>query len=344
MKNINFDPPQQMNSHSAFPQYGLEAKDEQLCRKLDQIKTLLNSLLKIPARYEVFICRHADPEINSIFSMLDLSGYSRTAFLDTGSRSLAAINGARNYLEPEISGSSGASLYSYVPKCNWIPFGISFLHFTSTNELQGNTMRNVPEISVPLICDKSADLFSSVTNFAKFELVYATGGCGIIPENITLVFCKANTAFRPLEQFISGDYSAKMRLNLLTGNFTDLFVLHHKLLQFESDGGIETEKKRLAGIAGMLYKEIRRNTKLQALVNPADCSDISVRFSLKKQQEYYSFMKSMDSEHSNVLKLSPHGDFLVNVSNLTQDAAFSMVSVMQDFERSVKKVQTSKTS
>ncbi|RYD73051.1 MAG: hypothetical protein EOP55_17740, partial [Sphingobacteriales bacterium] len=140
---------------------------------IHSLQVLLREILDVPLNFHVLLVDRRKSAHGSIFSILNFSKDVKGGFLETGNRSSATISQARKIFDVEVIGSSRESAFSYIPQCDWIPFDISFLHITSTEDLQANRIPKFPKVSLPVICDRSADLFTNFISFDKFDLIYA---------------------------------------------------------------------------------------------------------------------------------------------------------------------------
>ncbi|UKT65088.1 hypothetical protein [Pedobacter mucosus] len=310
--------------------------NEQVHQKIEDIQRLLRRLLNIPSDYRVLIFDNRGLENNNVFALLNFSNDLRAGFLDTGSRSSAAIIAARKYFNVEIIGSSRESAYSYVPGCDWIPHNISFLHLTSTNELQGNQISKFPKLALPLICDYSADLFCSKVAFKNLDLIYAHGGCFIMPENLTTIFIRDSLLQTgPLALFNNPFLVNKIQDGIVP-RFKDLFVLKHSLTELEANGGVVENVRHLSRFSNTFYREIDRNKKFFAIVNSKDRSMKAIRFFVTNVEDEFRFILMLDKNDINIVKRSPHGDFLISLLECKEEEIFQLVNVIQEFEKSPK--------
>jgi len=306
--------------------------DQRVNHKLLGIQTRVGSLLSVPSDYHILLYDLKQIGGVNIFRALKLKENSRCGFLDAGSRSSLEISRARNYHEVEIIGSSRESNYSYVPNADWIPFNISFLHLTSTNEKEANRKTRFPKIRIPLLLDMSSDLFSTKVKVEDFSMIYAVGNNQIIPDDLCLVIIQnrflTNLAYRLLaEPGLVGEGG-----HFVQGIFQSMFLFDHNLRELEKMGGIIQYKKRFEALSGMLYKEIERNSKFCCSVNPQDRAVIAVRFSLVATDDTLPFAMHLDTDNFKVIIRCVHGEFLVLVEKFSQQEMLKLIGLMQEFE------------
>lgn len=148
--------------------------DQRAGNKLLSIQRRIASILNVPSDYHVLLFDLNDVEELNVFGCLKLEGVedsSRCGFFDSGSRSFAAMRLASSYFEVEIIGSSSASNDSIVPKADWAALNIDFLHLTSMNEREGNSINSFSGLIKPVLLDMSADLFLTGVLIEDFSMV-----------------------------------------------------------------------------------------------------------------------------------------------------------------------------
>ncbi|MFT5103593.1 MAG: phosphoserine aminotransferase, partial [Candidatus Latescibacterota bacterium] len=94
----------------------------------------------------------------------------KAAYLNTGTWADKAIKEARLFGEMAEVASSKESNFNHIPKDYTIPNDIDYLHCTSNNTIFGTQLHEIPDVSVPLVCDMSSDIFSRQLDFSKFDL------------------------------------------------------------------------------------------------------------------------------------------------------------------------------
>lgn len=111
-----------------------------------------------------------------------------------------------------------------------------------------------------------------------------------------------------------------------------MFIFHHWLTDFKSNGGLEANVSRLCTLSSTLYREIERNTKLRATVNPKDRSVHAVRFFVANPEDEFIFILQLDKENINIVDRLPQGDFLVDLTKYEEEGIFQLINTMQCFE------------
>jgi len=304
----------------------------QIQSKLQEIEIILLELLGLDEHYQILIYNKTQDMQRNIFSLLSVSGDTRAAFLDSGSRSNEAILSARKFLEVEVIASSRESAYSYVPSCEWIPYNVSFIHLTSTNEMQGNRLTKFPKVALPLLCDASADLFSALLPLSEFSITYANGGNEFLPEDLMLLIVKKTYMHKAGLDSFRNKNPVHHKNHYAGVSFMSLFVFHHHLSALSKNGGIPGQAAVVEKRAQILYREIERNTRFHAVVNPKDRSPLSLRFYVSQSADRYRFVLALDKQNSHIVEWSEHGDFLVSTIRSSDEEILQLVEIMQRFE------------
>jgi len=306
--------------------------DQRANNKLLRFQTRIGSLLSVPSDYHILLYDLKQLGGINIFAPLKLKENSRCGFLDTGSRSSLAISLARNYHEVEIIGSSKESNYNYVPKSDWIPFNISFLHFTSTNEKEGNRKTGFPKIKIPMLLDMSSDLFSTKVIIEGFSMIYAIGNNQIIPDDLCLVIIQNRFLNTSGYKLLAEPGLLGQGGRFVQGVFKSMFLLDHNLRELEETGGVIEYRKRYEELSGILFKEIERNSKFCCSVDPADRAIIAVRFSLLSSDDILPFAMHLDAGNFNVIIRCAYGEFLVLIEKFLEKEIRKLICLMQEFE------------
>lgn len=78
---------------------------------------------------------------------------------------------AKRVGEVVVVGSSKDDNYTHIPEYQ-VPADVDYFHYTSNNTIYGTEIKKDPEVSVPLICDMSSDIFSRPVDVSKYDLIY----------------------------------------------------------------------------------------------------------------------------------------------------------------------------
>ena len=213
--------------------------DQRAGNKLLSIQRRIASILNVPSDYHVLLFDLNDVEELNVFGCLKLEGVedsSRCGFFDSGSRSFAAMRLASSYFEVEIIGSSSASNDSIVPKADWAASNIDFLHLTSMNEREGNSINRLSGLRKPVLLDMSADLFLTGVLIEDFSMVYAFGNNQIIPDQLCVVLIQNSFLATAGHRLLAHAALLGGCERFPAGVFQSLFLFDHHLRELEKSG------------------------------------------------------------------------------------------------------------
>ena len=182
-----------------------------------------------------------------------------------------------------IVGDSSDKNYNYIPKDYSIPNNVDYFHCTSNNTIYGTQIQEFPQISVPLVCDMSSDIFSRKIDIKNFDLIYAGAQKNMGPAGTTLVIVKksilGNTG-REIPTML--DYNTHINKDSMF-NTPPVFAIYVSMLTLrwiKELGGINVIEKRNNEKAEILYQEIDNNSLFKGTAKKEDRSNMNVTFLL----------------------------------------------------------------
>ncbi|CAL2083914.1 Phosphoserine aminotransferase [Tenacibaculum sp. 190524A02b] len=262
----------------------------------------------------------------------------KAAYLNTGTWSSKAIKEAKLFGELIEVASSEDKNFNYIPKEYAVPTDVDYFHCTSNNTIYGTQMKSFPEISVPLICDMSSDIFSRQLDFSKFDLIYAGAQKNMGPAGTTLIVVK-EAILGNVERAIPSMLNYQVHIDKDSMfNTPSVFAVYVSMLTLDwlkNLGGISFIEKVNEQKASLLYKEIDRNPLFQGNVATEDRSFMNATFKLTNPDLTNKF----DSlwKEANINGLNGHrsvGGYRASMYNaLPLYSVQALVDVMQELER-----------
>ncbi|MDN3588193.1 hypothetical protein QWY86_16030 [Pedobacter aquatilis] len=198
--------------------------------------------------------------------------------------------------------------------------------------MQGNRLTKFPKVVLPLFCDASADLFSALFPLSEFAITYANGGNDILPEDLMLLIVNKTYLNKGGLDLLNKKNLVHHKNHYAGVSFMSLFVFHHHLSALSKKGGILGQAAVVEQRSQILYREIERNTRFYAVVNPKDRSPLSPRFYVTQSADRYKFVLALDQQNSQIVEWSEHGDFLVSTLRSSDEEILRLVEIMQQFE------------
>lgn len=205
------------------------------------------------------------------------------AYLDTGTWSGKAIKEAKKMGNIDIVASSKNKNYNYIPKDFQISDNASYFHITTNNTIFGTQIKNIPDVSVPLVCDMSSDVFSRQIDFSKFDIIYAGAQKNMGPAGTALAVVKKGILGKTGRDIPSMlDYQVHINKDSMF-NTPSVFAVYTSMLtlQWLKDmGGIPVIEKINKAKADLLYGEIDRNPLFKGTAEKEDRSTMNATFVL----------------------------------------------------------------
>ncbi len=264
---------------------------------------------------------------------------NKAAYLNTGTWSTKAIKEAKMFGELVEVASSKDQNFNYIPANFEVPADVDYFHITSNNTIFGTQLQEIPNTTVPLVCDMSSDIFSRQMDFSKFDLIYAGAQKNMGPAGTTLVVVKEDILGKVDRQIPSMlDYNVHIGKDSMF-NTPPVFAVYVSLLtlQWLKDlGGISEIEKINNAKADLLYGEIDRNPLFKGFVaNPADRSKMNATFNLAENANKGLFDQLWNEAGIN--GLNGHrsvGGYRASMYNaLSLDSVQVLVDVMKEFEQ-----------
>jgi len=262
----------------------------------------------------------------------------KAAYINTGTWSDNAIEEAKAFGEVLEVGSSKKDGYKFIPKNLIIPTDIDYLHITSNNTIYGTQYQQFPEVSVPLVCDMSSDIFSRTLDFSKFDLIYAGAQKNMGPAGTTLIVVKESILGKVTRHIPSIlDYKCHIAKESMF-NTPAVFAVYVSMLTqswLQSIGGIAAIEKINRKKARLLYSEIDLNPLFSGYVAKEDRSYMNATFNLKDAALEARFNKMCKEE--GISGLNGHrsvGGYRASMYNaLPLESVGVLVDIMSDLER-----------
>lgn len=308
---------------------------------MDEARDLALELLDLKGKGYQALFLHGGASLEFLtvpYNLMKVDG--KAAYLDTGTWASAAIKEAKLFGEVTVVASSKDENYSYIPKGFTIPSDVDYFHCTSNNTIFGTQIKEFPNVSVPMVCDMSSDIFSRVLDFSKFDIIYAGAQKNMGAAGTTLVVIKEEIlgkSGRVIPSML--DYEKHIKAESMY-NTPAVFPVYASLLTLQwlkKIGGIAAVEKLNQAKANLLYTEIDRNPYFKGAAKVEDRSNMNVVF-LLDNEEHTELFDSM-WKAAGISGLPGHrsvGGYRASMYNaLPIESVQVLVDVMKDFERKV---------
>lgn len=263
---------------------------------------------------------------------------NKAAYLNTGTWSTKAIKEGKFFGEVVEVGSSADKDFKYIPTGYEIPKDADYFHCTSNNTIYGTQMKSFPQVSQPMICDMSSDIFSRQLDFSKFDLIYAGAQKNMGPAGTALVVIKEDILGK-VERSIPSMMDYQVHLNKASMfNTPAVYAVYVSMLTMrwlKNNGGIAGIEPQNQKKAELLYGEIDRNPLFEGYARKEDRSTMNATFSLKDDSVKELFDQMWNDAGINGLNghrsIGGYRASMYNAMNL--ESVQVLVDVMQELER-----------
>ncbi len=221
----------------------------------------LRAILKVPDRYQVlFVQGGASLQFAQV--PMNLLGAKGSAdYLHTGLWSGKAIETARRYCDVRIAASSATTSFDRIPSVEEqnLDNNAAYLHYTENETVHGVQFADVPQASVPLVCDACSSLLSKPIDVARHGLIYAAAQKNMGAAGVTVVIIDETLLDRALAltpDILSYAQIAKAGSMLNTPATFPWYLTGLTLKWIMHKGGIEQIHQLNQAKAELLYRTI----------------------------------------------------------------------------------------
>ena len=259
---------------------------------MEEATALVKELLEIPEGYSVCFAQ-GGASLGFLMAAYNMIGDNKkSAYINTGTWSDKAIKEADCVGETLVIASSKDDNYNYIPKGFTIPTDCDYLHYTSNNTIFGTQFKEIPQTSIPLVCDMSSDIFSQKVDISKFDLIYAGAQKNMGPAGATLYIIKDEVFSRnriKIPTMLNIETHVKKDSMFNTPPVFSIYVSMLNLRHLKSIGGVEAQQKINEEKARILYAEIDSNPLFKGVAATEDRSNMNVTFVLTDDSKQAKF-------------------------------------------------------
>lgn len=261
----------------------------------EEAKENVKKALNIPPGYSILFLQ-GGASLGFLISAMNMAGkHKRAAYINTGTWSVKAMKEAKNAgLEVVEVASSADKDFTYIPQDYTIPEDVDYLHYTSNNTIRGTEFHDIPETTLPLVCDMSSDIFSRPFDVSKFDLIYAGAQKNLGPSGATLYIIKDSILGKSslsIPTYLDLKVHVDKEGLFNTPTVFSVFVSNLNLRHLLGLGGTEEMEKINIEKARRLYEEIDTNPNFKGIVREDSRSLMNVCFKLTDDSKKEQFDK-----------------------------------------------------
>lgn len=158
---------------------------------LDDAVARITQVLNVPDSHEVLFIQGGGALQNIMMPANLISDPSQTAdYIQTGSWGKKSAGEVHNYGQLNVAYDAAETNYDRVPSQDDLKLtsDAAYVHLTSNETIQGVQFRSLPQTNgVPVLVDKSSDLFCEPINVADYGLLYACAQKNAGVAGVTIV-------------------------------------------------------------------------------------------------------------------------------------------------------------
>lgn len=310
-------------------------RSKQFSAVMEEAESLVKSLLNLSDDYAVlFLTGGASSQFYmSAMNMLN----KKAAYLDTGTWSTKCIKEAKLFGDINVVASSKDKNYSYIPKNYAVDADNEYFHITSNNTIFGTQMHEFPNVSMPLVCDASSDIFSRRLDMSKFGMIYAGAQKNLGPAGTTLVIIRKDMlgkVNREIPTMLNYQTHIDKKSTFNTPPVFPIYVCMLVFRWLSELGGIKEIEKHNITKAEKLYNAIDTSQSFYGTVEKEDRSLMNVTFKLKDESLSEAFV-DMATEHG-CIGIKGHrsaGGFRASIYNaMSQEGVEKLCELIKAFD------------
>ncbi|MFN6075250.1 MAG: 3-phosphoserine/phosphohydroxythreonine transaminase, partial [Fluviicola sp.] len=170
---------------------------------MQEARDLVKKALNISDDYEVVYLQGGATLGFTIAALNMMRDTKKAAYVNTGTWASGAIKEAKKVgVDVNVIASSETENFNYIPKNSIVPTDVDYFHFTSNNTIYGTQFKEMPQASVPVVCDMSSDIFSKEIDASKYDLIYAGAQKNLGPAGATLYIVKKDALGKSTSTFM----------------------------------------------------------------------------------------------------------------------------------------------
>jgi phosphoserine aminotransferase len=307
---------------------------------MQEARDLVKKALNISDDYEVVYLQGGATLGFTIAALNMMRDTKKAAYVNTGTWASGAIKEAKKVgVDVNVIASSETENFNYIPKNSIVPTDVDYFHFTSNNTIYGTQFKEMPQASVPVVCDMSSDIFSKEIDASKYDLIYAGAQKNLGPAGATLYIVKKDALGKSTSPFMPSYLDLKQHVEkdsmYNTPPVFSVYVAMLNLKHLLANGGVKAMAERNQAKAALLYSEIDANPLFKGTVATEDRSEMNVNFLLTNDALKDAF--DQEWKAAGIIGLNGHrsvGGYRASMYNaLSIESVQVLVDVMNHFSK-----------
>lgn len=312
-------------------------------------------LLNIPETHDVLFMQGGAIGQNAIVPLNLTAGFSRAAFVNTGSWSKKTYQEYKKYGEAvavlsNTPGDASAKHLANVPDCSGLPALVNrqdfaYLHFCDNEtiggvEFNGQIESIAPQLDCPVVADMSSNILSRQFDVSRYGLIYGGAQKNIGPAGLTFVIIDKQLLGRSLSICPSAFEFKTVSENGSMYNTPPTYSIYIAGLVFDwllKQGGVSWAESEAKRKSQLLYGYLDQSEFFSSPVAVGDRSRMNVPFVLADESLNSLFLTQ--AAERGLIQLKGHksvGGMRASIYNaMPYEGVVALVDYMRDFEAEV---------
>lgn len=249
----------------------------------DQAEADIRELMDIPDNYKVLFLQGGASTQFAAIALNFMNKNKKADYIVTGNWSKKAMQEASRYGDVKVVASSEDKNFTYVPDWDYSQFrkDADYLYFCMNETVYGNTIRNIPEVDVPIVADISSCFLSEPLDVTKFAMLYGGAQKNVAPAGLTICIIREDFLGNAMDICPTMLNYATMASKDSMYNTPPCWCIYMAGLVFKwlkKIGGLKEMQRRNQTKAQLLYAALDESEMFNATVRPQDRSIMNVPF------------------------------------------------------------------
>lgn len=304
-------------------------------------EALLRELMEIPENYKVLLLQGGAWTQFAAVPLNISTEKGKACFIDTGVWTQKASKEASLYTNVEITASSEADGFTYVPDVTKDMFtpDTDYVHICYNNTVYGTRHTKVPDCGdITLVGDLSSCILSEKIDVSKFGIIFAGAQKNLGPAGVTVVIVREDLlgkhrSFTP--SMLRYDIQAKNGSMFNTPPTYSIYMCKLCLEWVKKQGGVEAMQKINENKAGLLYNYLDNSDLFFTKVRPESRSLMNVTFFTGNEELDKKFVsEAKEAGLVNIKGYRTLGGMRASIYNaMPTEGVEKLVTFMSDFEK-----------
>ena len=297
-------------NHSGLSVLEISHRSNPFVEIIEEARDLVLKLMGLTSKTHTALFMHGGASMQ--FAMAPYNFLNNSAgYINTGVWSKKAITEAKKVGSVRLLYDGEPVDYKSVPDHQELnslqTSGYDYVHLTSNNTIYGTQFKEFGTIDSPTIIDMSSDIFSTIRDYSKFDLIYAGAQKNIGPAGTTVVIIKKEfiDGIKTNDRFSMLDYRKHIEAESMF-NTPTVFSIYASLLNLRwlENRSIRLISEDNSKKASLLYQAIDKSAHLKGYAEKTSRSEMNVTFTIENSTIAAAFEKKCKEE--NIVGIKGH--------------------------------------